>query len=141
MKPRTKQEKEVVRLSQELPPISDRQRRWAVASLKHKAHSTGKTQWCTACGHVMEHGLTTCPACGAKLNVDISNKRTDKTLYYAVVHTTRKQYQVARYFHVRLRTAKGQKPQAEINEAAQEWLNVKTGTSTLMGRDVVMHAW
>lgn len=141
MKPRTSQEREVYRLSQSLKPISNRQSRWAINAIEHIAHSTGKTQWCTACGEVMAHGVKTCPKCGTKLTIKVDNRRTDKDKYYAVVHTTCHGYQLARYYIVDLVARKGSAPNADIAEVVQEWLNVKTGTSTIMARDVCMHNW
>lgn len=139
MKPRTKQEKEVIALSQTLKPMTDKQHQWAKSALSYKAHSTGKAQWCTACGEVMPHGLTTCPHCGATLEVFVTRRRQDRLNYYATIHTTCRGYQVARYFLVKHEAHKGYAPDREVSEVCQEWLNVATGEPTILAKDVTMN--
>jgi RNA polymerase subunit RPABC4/transcription elongation factor Spt4 len=144
MKARTREEKRVERLSQALPALTPSQERWVKrnAVKVSVAYSTGKTQWCTKCGGIMEHGKTICPHCNSQLNVIKSARRTLEWNEYVTIHTTRKNYQIARYFIYRRYSRKGRPCSEYIYEVCQEWLNADNGKITIMAKDVnYMHPW
>lgn len=142
MKPRTKIEKEVARLSALLPSITPTQEK----ALKRNAnpstaYHTKHQQWCVSCGGVMKTGEKTCPHCGRKFeNIKSARFTTEERKDYATIHTTFKGYQVARHFVVWRKSRKGQETRFQVNEAVQEWINDK-GQRAVMAHPVNMHSW
>lgn len=110
MKPRTRIQKEVVRLSSGLPELTDKQKAYAFEHcFKHHAYRTkGGTITCSECGHRWKGGHTlaeticgcSCPHCGKELEILDTRKRVFRDSAYYEIITTRKGYQVLRYFMV-----------------------------------------
>lgn len=110
MKPRTRIQKEVVRLSSGLPKLTDKQKAYAFEHcFKHHAYRTkGGTITCSECGHRWKGGHTlaeticgcSCPHCGKELEILDTRKRVFRGSAYYEIITTRKGYQVLRYFMV-----------------------------------------
>lgn len=110
MKPRTRIQKEVVRLSSGLPELTDKQKAYAFEHcFKHHAYRTkGGTITCSECGHRWKGGHTlaeticgcSCPHCGKELEILDTRKRVFRGSAYYEIITTRKGYQVLRYFMV-----------------------------------------
>lgn len=133
MKPKTKIQKEVARLSATLKPISDAQLVWAYKHcFEHIAYRTKNgTMTCSDCGHVW-HGKSTlsdtlcgcrCPICGAELKVQETRRRTlNQTRYFSVI-TTCKGFQVIRVSQVKYVSRKGQPMQFYCHEVVQRWIS------------------
>lgn len=133
MKPKTKIQKEVVRLSATLNPISDKQIDWAYKHcIEHIAYRTKNgTMTCSDCGHVWHSNSTLadslygcrCPICGAELKVHETRKRTlNQTRYFSVI-TTFKGFQVIRVSQVRYVSRKGEPMQFYCHEVVQRWIS------------------
>ena len=92
MKPRTRIQKEVVRLSSGLPELTDKQKAYAFEHcFKHHAYRTkGGTITCSECGHRWKGGHTlaeticgcSCPHCGKELEILDARLRAMHTMYY-----------------------------------------------------------
>lgn len=136
MRPRSKRQREVVDLSTTLPPITDRQRRWAYTHCFPKVGYQCKGEiWCTACGGIFGAeasdlsaalgvtGKAVCPYCGARLTVEVNRRKKVRTKYYFTVVTTCRGWQVCRNYSVERYIAKGDgAPYCEIDEAVQNWI-------------------
>ena len=148
MKPRTRIQKEVVRLSSGLPELTDKQRAYAFEHcFKHNAYRTkGGIISCSECGHRWRGGHTlaeticgcTCPHCGKELEMLDTRKRVFRdSAYYAVI-TTRKGYQVLRYFMARVTYKVGQPAEYSLNEVFQWWI-APNGKTEVIARLRAMH--
>ena len=132
MKPRTRIQKEVVRLSSGLPELTDKQKAYAFEHcFKHHAYRTkGGTITCSECGHRWKGGHTlaeticgcSCPHCGKGLEILDTRKRVFRGSAYYEIITTRKGYQVLRYFMVGATYKVGQKAEYSIREVVQWWI-------------------
>lgn len=132
MKPKTKIQKEVAKLSATLSPISDAQFEWAYKHcIEHIAYRTKNgTMTCSDCGHVWHSKSTLadnlcgcrCPICGAELKVQETRKRTlNQTRYFSVI-TTCKGFQVIRVAQVRYESRKGEPMKFYCTEVVQRWI-------------------
>ena len=133
MKPKTKIQKEVARLSANLRPISATQIDWAYRHcVEHIGYRTKKGNiTCSDCGHewhsdsvlcdTLEGG--TCPKCHAELKVQDTRKRTYKETQYFSVITICKGYQVIRVAQVRCESRKGEPMQFYCHEVVQRWIS------------------
>lgn len=133
MKPKTKIQKEVARLSATLSPISDAQFEWAYKHcIEHIAYRTKNgTMTCSDCGHVWHSKSTLadnlcgcrCPICGAELKVQETRRRTlNQTRYFSVI-TTCKGFQVIRVSQVKYVSRKGEPMQFYCHEVVQRWIS------------------
>lgn len=93
MKPKTKIQKEVAKLSATLPKLTPAQTEWAYKNgMEHIAYRTKKGNiTCPDCGHEWHSDDSTisdtlfgchCPYCGAELKVEETRKRTYKRISY-----------------------------------------------------------
>ncbi len=135
MKPKTRIQKEVARLSTNLRPISATQIDWAYRHcIEHIGYRTKKGNiTCSDCGHEWHsnsglcdslHGCT-CPQCRAELKVRDTRKRTHKETQYFSVITTCKGYQVIRVMQVRCESRKGEPMHFYCHEVVQRWISPK----------------
>lgn len=148
MKPRTRIQKEVVRLSDGLPKPTEKQMAYAFQyCFKHYAHRTkGGIITCTECGHrwKSEHPLAesvcgcTCPHCGKELEVLDSRKRVLRDNAYFSIITTRKGYQVIRYFMAKATFKVGQPADYSMCEVVQWWV-APSGKTEVIARLRSMH--
>lgn len=132
MKPRTRIQNEVVRLSSRLPELTDKQKAYAYKHcFSHIARMMSKgIVTCTDCGHswkcenipFSDHEECTCPYCGSKLEIMKTRQRVFKNTEYFSVITTCKGYQVIRFFIVRANRKVGYPAEYEINEIVQQWI-------------------
>ena len=133
MKPKTKIQKEVARLSANLRPISTTQIEWAYRHcVEHIGYRTKKGNiTCSDCGHEWhsDSGLCdtlegcTCSQCHAKLKVQDTRKRIYKETQYFSVITTCKGYQVIRVMQVRCESRKGEPMHFYCHEVVQRWIS------------------
>ena len=148
MKPRTRIQKEVVRLSSGLPELTDKQKAYAFEHcFKHHAYRTkGGTITCSECGHRWKgrHTLAeticgcSCPHCGKELEILDTRKRVFRGSAYYEIITTRKDYQVLRYFMVGATYKVGQKAEYSIREVVQWWI-APNGKTEVIARLRAMH--
>ena len=148
MKPRTRIQKEVVRLSSGLPELTDKQKAYAFEHcFKHHAYRTkGGTITCSECGHRWKGGHTlaeticgcSCPHCGKELEILDTRKRVFRGSAYYEIITTRKGYQVLRYFMVGATYKVGQKAEYSIREVVQWWI-APNGKTEVIARLRAMH--
>ena len=133
MKPKTRIQKEVARLSATLSPISDAQFEWAYKHcIEHIAYRTKNgTMTCSDCGHVWHSKSTLadnlcgcrCPICGAELKVQETRRRTlNQTRYFSVI-TTCKGFQVIRVSQVKYVSRKGEPMRFYCHEVVQRWIS------------------
>ena len=135
MKPKTRIQKEVARLSANLHPISATQIDWAYRHcVEHIGYRTKKGNiTCSDCGHEWHsnNGLCdsldgcTCPQCRAELKVWDTRKRTHKEMQYFSVITTCKGYQLIRVAQVRCESRKGEPMKFYCHEVVQRWISPK----------------
>ncbi len=132
MKPKTKIQKEVARLSATLRPISATQEQWAMRHcVEHIGYRTKKGNiTCSDCGHKWHSKSElcdsiagcTCPKCGAELKVQDTRKRIYKETQYFSVITTFKGYQVIRVAQISCEGRKGEPMRYQCNEVVQRWI-------------------
>ena len=135
MKPRTKIQKAVAELFEDLPPLMPKQEQWAKRKLfEHTAYRCGKRHWCTDCGHEWERkgeelidavcGTDLeCPGCGSMLTVRQSRKQKLSERFYFTTLLTWHGFQVVRHFVAHRSIRAGNDPSLFIREVAQIWLN------------------
>ena len=133
MKPKTKIQKEVARLSANLRPISTTQIEWAYRHcVEHIGYRTKKGNiTCSDCGHEWhsDSGLCdtlegcTCPKCHAELKVQDTRRRIYKETQNFSVITTCKGYQVIRVAQVRCESRKGEPMRFYCHEVVQRWIS------------------
>ncbi len=133
MKPKTKIQKEVARLSANLRPISATQIDWAYRHcVEHIGYRTKKGNiTCSDCGHEWhsDSGLCdtlegcTCPKCHAELKVQDTRRRIYKETQNFSVITTCKGYQVIRVAQVRCESRKGEPMRFYCHEVVQRWIS------------------
>ncbi len=132
MKPRTRIQQEVARLSKRLPNLTEAQKAYAFRHcFKHYAVKRANgTNICTECGHSWKSGHDladticgcTCPRCGMELEALRTRKRVISDMEYFSIITTCKQYQVIRFFSVKSRYKVGQTAKYSIFEVVQRWI-------------------
>ena len=113
-------------MSSGLPELTDKQKAYAFEHcFKHHAYRTkGGTITCSECGHRWKGGHTlaeticgcSCPHCGKELEILDTRKRVFRDSAYYEIITTRKSYQVLRYFMVGATYKVGQKAEYSIRE-------------------------
>ena len=132
MKPRTRFQNSVLLLKKQLPPISEKQVKWAYEHcLGHYGKVMKKWTVCLDCGYTWKDcqpPLLTkldgciCPQCGRKLTIDNTRKRVFKDSAYFGITTTYKQHQLFRLFFLESRVQYNKKPQYSCNEVVQRWI-------------------
>lgn len=138
MKPRNKFEKAVLAQSEKLPTISKAQVKWAFREcIDHYAHRLPKGRTtCMDCGHnwhmAEQTEYCTCPACRARLKVQLSYVRKVQQKQYFTVLTTSGVYQVLRMFLLVVEMEKGCKAVPQVIEIGQYWWN-EQGRKAVVG--------
>lgn len=138
MKPRNKFEKAVLAQSEKLPTISKAQVKWAFREcIDHYAHRLPKGRTtCMDCGHnwhmAEQTEYCTCPACRARLKVQLSYVRKVQQKQYFTVLTTSGVYQVLRMFLLVVEMEKGCKAVPQVIEIGQYWWN-EQGRKAIVG--------
>lgn len=160
MKPRTKNEIIVDKLSKSLPDVSATQFKWVRSHLfdNNGYYNKGEV-WCSCCGHTFKAdkcgNKAVCPMCGNTLTIKDSRKQNVNEWHYFTILTTCKGWQVVRNFKVTKRgtrtTAKtadvyymndggvwckskteGDMMTYEFHEVTQAWYN-NDGEQVIMG--------
>ncbi len=133
MKARTKIQKEVVKLSPKLKPITQAQIKWAKQNcFSHSAYELKSGLiTCMDCGEqwydkTKRHSVfCICPKCNTELKTEHTRKKTQTLLSYCNIVTTFKNWQVVRSFLIIAKYNKGQAVRHSFNEVSQWWCNEK----------------
>lgn len=152
MRPRNEYERHIVELSQQLPPISIKQKLWAFEHCFEQDGFFAKGfVWCLHCGCEFQHpsselGISVagdsavCPRCGKTLKLHNSRKANYEERWYYTIITTFKGYQVCRHFIATKSISKvskyprcSQEPHYTINEVVQNWID-ENGRETIIAR-------
>ena len=152
MKPKTRIQKEVARLSKRLPRLTEEQKAYAFRHcFSHYAIKRADgTNICTECGHSWKSGHDladticgfACPHCGMALEALRTRKSVFRENEYFSILTTCKQYQVIRFFFVKSRYKAGQAAEYSVFEVVQRWIapNGKTTTiARLRGMSIIYY--
>lgn len=135
MRPKNDRQREVVALSATLPPITEKQKRWAFNHcFAKKAFLCKGKAWCSSCGGIIDADTVSplgvamcgetiiCPHCGRKLEVEVSRKQKYNEKWYYTILTTCHGYQVCRNFSVTKFIRRGEQPYCDIEEVVQNWI-------------------
>lgn len=138
MQPRNKLQKDVLRCSQNLAPLTAKE--WGEAMNKmglHLAKHDSKGNYtCLECGHQWKgkrDDKVVCPHCGTHLSVDISRKKKFKGKYYFSTITTVENYQVVRIYFFYNFCKKGAKAHYWNCEIFQRWFTPE-GKEIIVGK-------
>lgn len=141
MKPKTKIQKEVARLSATMRPFTPAQIKWAykngVEHIGYRRKNGCIT--CPDCGHEWHSECALgnallgckCPNCGAELKVEDTRKRTYKQSSYIGVLTTCGNYQVYRVAMATFVSRKGEPSKFSLSEVMQQWV-APNGVTTVV---------
>lgn len=168
MKRISKYNQHILDLSATLPPITEKQKQWAMRHFfdgkKGKGFFSRKNVWCLNCGKVFSYDIpalgidlkvgnnTVCPECGCKLEVENNREKKHREAWYFTILTTCKGFQVCRHFVIEkiiYRIDKNihgcSEPHFSINEAVQNWID-ENGKETIIARptkpiNYVYDAW
>lgn len=126
MKPRTKNEKEVTRLSALLPAVSAPQFKWVRSHLfENEGYYNKGEVYCSCCGHVFNADKGTekavCPSCGNELTIKKSRRVNVNMWNYFTIITTFKGWQIIRNFKVTKRGTKETKTADGFYYIGGEW--------------------
>lgn len=128
MKPRTKLQLQVMRLSESLSDIENKMLSWAkVDCLEHRGYATKKRVVCMDCGQtfspdLVKHKRIVCPHCQTKLSVEQSRKTTDKQRVYVAIAELHGEFQVIRNFDIYAYYRTGEQPRYFVQEILQHWI-------------------
>jgi len=129
MKPKTKLQREVVRLSKKVDPITQEQKEWANNALFGGYYVQVRNRnFCLECGHKWNPkckrlGKRTCPSCEIKNLKHIDNWNTDKSIYkyWAKIDVIGGR-QVVRMFFAEKYLKRKQLPKYNHQEVMQHWV-------------------
>ena len=128
MKPKTKQQFEVVSYSQGLYDVKPMILEWAKRDcLEHKGFATKTRVICMDCGErflpdLVNRKRAVCPHCGASLKVENSRKRSDKQEIVLAKAEICGEYQVIRNFELYAYYKEGMASSYSIREVMQHWI-------------------
>lgn len=150
MTPKTKRQKEVVRLSAGLHGLTDFQRKEAIrkvvphlAKMRRDGLRVLGHYTCLDCGHKFTEDQgeeVVCPNCGQKLETTVTKRKVFPGQEFFTVITTCHQYQVIRIFHVRWELREGCAGKHELTEVFQRWMS-PDGKSTIISRARTMYPY
>lgn len=136
MIPRTELQKQVIKLSSQLPPITPKVVEWAKKNVvSHMGYRTKRLIFCTECSQLfantgVKDGKTEkCPYCGTTLKVVTSNKRTDKEEQYFCKVDKRKDFLIYRYIYIRRINTHKKPADYFIDEVMQKWVGTDETTT------------
>lgn len=147
MKPKSRKQIEVVKLSGELLPLTSAQLSWAFRQThEHFAYrlKSGVTT-CMDCGHEWKDTaendtMCRCPKCGSRLQVKDTKERVVKQKSYFNVITTKSDYQVIRSFQLISEMRKGYQAKYSAMAICEYWIDPKGG-KTVMGLCRAMNSY
>lgn len=145
MIPKTPLEKQVVKLSAKLRPITEKQIAWGIDKcLDRYVHVSRNGHYCLECGHTwkdqpqlltaIDQGCT-CPNCGNELKLKQDYKPYFSQMEYMAVITTKADFQVIRMVTVKKYFKAGQPATHCGYEVMQYWIS-ENGEVTIMSERV-----
>ncbi|MDE6498238.1 MAG: PcfJ domain-containing protein, partial [Muribaculaceae bacterium] len=148
MKPRNPLQRRIVELSATLPPLTGKQRRWAIDHcFSRKAFLSKGKAWCSCCGTpfdasgisplgaILTSETVVCPSCGKTLKVESSRRLKHSEKWYYTILTTCHGFQVCRNFTVSKDIRRGEKPWYDITEVVQNWIT-EDGREEVIARPI-----
>lgn len=142
MKPKTKQQKEIVKLSKKLQELTPEQSTWAYNKLfPNIAEPYRSSILCMECGHSWKGNAlsasllgTTCPNCNRKLKYSSSksNTHSSASAYFAQITVVEK-YQVVRIFEYRKLFHRTHPSSSFFQEVVNVWIS-ETGRYDIMSK-------
>lgn len=131
MKPRTRYEKQVSALNEELTPISQKAVEWAVRNVvEHISFRTsGHKCTCGGCGNNFDHEgkgkYARCPICNGRLNVvDTLKRKAGRASYFSTTEAV-SGLQVLRVYLLKMEYKKGRRVRTCFDEVCRLWLNAE----------------
>jgi hypothetical protein len=147
-KEQRQRERDVLRLSATLRPLSEAKREWAMrVVIPPVGFVSGGAVWCSECGErftfnplflspEVEGDKEHCPHCGALLTLEkMRKKKREESVYFSVLDV-REGWQVVRHFVLTKEMHRGAAVNVGINEGVQEWIN-EAGDVVRLGRPIV----
>lgn len=124
----TKVQQEVLRLHEQLHPLTAKERMWATKQMPtFIGHASYGKVTCMQCGTVFEHNgkdEQRCPHCKRKLQVEQTRRESASNTECFVLLDAVERWQVMRYFHVITESSKkGTSCKTRIREIMQRWVN------------------
>ena len=147
MRPKTRKQIEIVKLSGAMRSLTSTQLSWAFREThEHFAYrlKSGVTT-CMDCGHEWKETaesetMCRCPKCGARLQVKDTKERVVKQKSYFNVLTTKADYQVIRSFQLISEMRKGYQAKYSALAICEYWIDPKGG-KTVMGLCRAMNSY
>lgn len=143
MKPKTKLQKKVVKLSAKVPEVSEKDKQWANEALFDGYYVRVRNRdYCLECGHKWEPGeeaelsyaaiAPDCPSCGAGNLESIHDWSVDKSVYeYWAIIDVVEGFQLVRMFFVEKYLKRKQPAQYWHREVMQHWIREDGKLTTL----------
>lgn len=147
MRPKTRKQIEVVKLSGAMRSLTSTQLSWAFREThEHFAYRLKSgVATCMDCGHewkeISENDtMCRCPKCGARLQVKDTKERVIKQKSYFNIITTKAEYQVIRSFQLISEMRKGYQAKYSAMAICEYWIDPKGG-KTVMGLCRAMNSY
>lgn len=146
MKPRTKLQHEVVRLTNYINPISSHQKDWSKKEcLNHVGYANKSNVGCMDCGEVFSLELVSrkkavCPGCSTKLKIKTTRNTTFKQTNFFAITEIAEDFQVVRNFQISSSHKKGWKAEINVKEVLQYWIQ-PCGKVTFFGMQHNLNGW
>lgn len=147
MRPKTRKQIEVVKLSGAMRSLTSSQLRWAFREThEHFAYRLKSgVATCMDCGHEWKEtaendSMCRCPKCGARLQVKDTKERVVKQKSYFNIITTKADYQVIRSFQIISEMRKGYQAKYSAMAICEYWIDPKGG-KTVMGLCRAMNSY
>lgn len=147
MRPKTRKQIEVVKLSGAMRSLTSTQLRWAFREThEHFAYRLkSSVATCMDCGHewketIDSETMSRCPKCGARLQVKDTKERVVKQKSYFNIITTKADYQVIRSFQLISEMRKGYQAKYSALAICEYWIDSKGG-KTVMGLCRAMNSY
>lgn len=127
MRPRTKLQREVFENSECLETPGYKFNYWATTECaSHLAFENKTSAFCLDCGNTFDKSLIVrkkveCPHCHSGLKVEQTLKRSFEESYYVAFALRFGEFQVIRYFEVKLQMKKGTNRKFHMSEVLQHW--------------------
>jgi len=128
MKPKTKFQKQVFEASEKLPPLTEKQLKWAYQNCFEHIGRRLKSGLitCLDCSHSWtdktKEKYCTCPHCSAKLVIYDTKKYVFYDFQYFCILTVFGGFQVLRFFFVNKKSKAGEKATCSYSEVVQRWV-------------------
>jgi hypothetical protein len=138
MKAKTKLQRQVVQLAQDLLGLSKSEKLWVYDKcLEHRAYATKNSVLCLDCGESFSPTLVVrkkavCPHCNTKVEVKQSRCRTDQQVNYFAIAEIVEDFQVIRNYEIIAHYKKGQPVKYLLHEILQYWV-LPNGKTTIYG--------